>query len=215
MPRSLPACGSTTWCSGSSSATGRGTRTAGSWDRRRRGQGQAARASRPPELRPGSSTFGLTMPRRFVWSVIPHERLDRVEARVRALADPQVTAVRDQPERRAQAAGELEAVLEEHPVVAGAPEDEARARDALEIDPRVVADERATEPRRVRVQGGAGEEPFDRRGRESRRVGRAPPTEREVTERRPARDRCAERRKQPAGPSEREQLDRPGRLPAD
>ena len=91
-------------------------------------------------------------PRRRQVSDVGEELQRRPPADVGALADQQVPAVRDHPQRRAQPARVLETVLERHLPVAGAPEDEHRAADAVEVAARVVCDERQPRTERVRVQ---------------------------------------------------------------
>src|SRR2546426_11721854 len=68
------------------------------------------------------------------------ERLERVRARVGPLADQQVSAVGDDPERRPQPPRVLEPVLERNEPVAGAPEDERRASHTVQVGSRVVLD---------------------------------------------------------------------------
>ena len=83
-------------------------------------------------------------------------------ADLRPLADQQVTAVGDHPERRVQAAGVLETVLERHLPVAGAPEDEHGAVHALEVAARVVGGERQAGADRIRVHERPAQEPVHR-----------------------------------------------------
>ena len=99
---------------------------------------------------------------------------------VRPLADQQVAAVGDRPQRRAQPARVLECVVDRHLPVAGAPEDERRSADALEVEPRVVADEHLQRAPGIGVPLGAREEP-EHLGRVERgRIRRAPVAERDV-----------------------------------
>ena len=72
-----------------------------------------------------------------------------------------MTAVRDHPQRRAEPARVLEAVLERHLPVAGAPEEKHRAAHPLEVATRVVRGERQSGPDRVRMQQRAPQEAVD------------------------------------------------------
>src|SRR5205085_11313349 len=93
------------------------------------------------------------------------KRLDRVETGVGPFADQQVAAVGDDAERSPEPPRVLEAVLDRHHAVARAPEDETGAADAVEIEPRVVADKRAACGHDVTVEHRRGQEAPDRRRR--------------------------------------------------
>ena len=82
------------------------------------------------------------------------------------LADQQVPAVGDHPQRRSQPPRVLERVANRELMVARAPEHEDGTADAVEIEPDVVADERLRRADGVRVPGGPGEESLGELGRQ-------------------------------------------------
>jgi hypothetical protein len=110
-----------------------------------------------------------------------------------------MTAVRDHPQRRPQPARVLHPVLERHPVVLASPEAEARAADAIEVEPRVGRDQRLPDGERVSVLGGSREERLGEVRIDTDGVGEPPPAE---------RDRAATRRRGPRAPAPRD--DAPG-----
>src|SRR5215208_4117503 len=126
-----------------------------------KGRGAANRASRAsgcPDLnwgplRPERSALpGCATPREG--DRLAQERLDSVRARVGPLADQEVAAVRDHPQRRAQAPRVFEGVLGGDLAVAGAPETEDGAGDPVQVAARVLPHERGGRREDVRVEGG-------------------------------------------------------------
>ena len=107
------------------------------------------------------------------------EAPDGREHRVRPLADQQVAAVGDHAERRPQAAGVVHPVRQGHPVVGRAPEAEAGAADAVEVVPRVEADERPPAERVSVCRAAPARNASAIDGVEAGRIGDAPPAERQ------------------------------------
>src|SRR5256714_12202301 len=135
------------------------------------------------------------------------ERLDRVRARVGPLADQQVSAIGDDPERSPQPPRVPGPVLERDEPVTRAPEDERRTAQAVEGGSRVVVDEGAAGVPDVGVQRRAHEEAFDGPRRKGRRVRDLPVAEDRVTEPAHTGDQPAVGRDESSRTGENEQRD--------
>src|SRR2546429_680048 len=105
------------------------------------------------------------------------EVANRGEAGIGPLADEEVAAAGDGPQRSAEAARVLHSVLRSDPVVACSPEAKARAGHAIELHARIREKQRAGGLTGVGVMRGPDEESLGEGGVERVRIGHAPPAE--------------------------------------